>query len=288
MGYYCFGASKYYIHGVKRILLILHWMNFDTALGAAITSLFIAKYIGSVVPVVATSALFVSVLAIYNFDHLLDAKKIVGIALSARHRFYQRNLKVLSVYQMAILLILLVNCWFLPAIIAKAGIILAVIALIYFLLLFIVLPNRFVFKEVMIAAVFVSGLFLASIVVSSLHTISLPMFLLWLQVFLLALINTLIISWFDYEYDLKEGHTSLAQILGKNNVRQISFILLTILLLIIVFSLLNGDLWQDQAIIACMGMVLMFCLVLSKKVHANEVFRLLVEAIFLIPILRFL
>ena len=66
---------------MRDILLVLHRTNFDTAIGAVITSLFIANIIGSEVPDVVTVALLLVVLAIYNFDHLLDAKKIQGIAI---------------------------------------------------------------------------------------------------------------------------------------------------------------------------------------------------------------
>ena len=78
-------------------------MNFDTALGAVITSLFIANYIGSVIPEIALFALFLTVLVIYNFDHLLDAKRVTRKASSARHSFYQQNLKALAIYQLFLL-----------------------------------------------------------------------------------------------------------------------------------------------------------------------------------------
>ena len=70
------------LNWVKHISLKLHWMNFDTAFGAAITSLFIANGIGSNVPEIATIALVLAVMAIYNFDHLIDAKRITGLAIS--------------------------------------------------------------------------------------------------------------------------------------------------------------------------------------------------------------
>ena len=263
-------------------------MNFDTALGAAVTSLFIAKYIGSVIPGTATSALILAVLAIYNFDHLLDAKQIEGNAISGRHLFYQQNFKALSVFQLILLIALLPVSWFVPAIIVKAGIILAIVALIYFLLLFIVLPNRFAFKEIIIAGVFVCGVFLAPIATSSSQTISLDIIFLSLQIFLLALANTFIFSWFDYEHDLKEAHTSLAQILGKKIIYQLSFVVLGSLAIIIALRMINDANWPDQLIIASMGMVLLLTLILKGRIHRRELYRIAGEAIFLIPIVGLL
>ncbi|RLD23283.1 MAG: hypothetical protein DRI71_05715 [Bacteroidetes bacterium] len=261
-------------------------MNFDTAIGAAITSLFIANIIDSVIPPVATIALLIAVLAIYNFDHLLDAKKISGIAISGRHRFYQQNFARLSIYQLILLLFLLVISWFLPANIARAGIMLSVVTLIYFLLLFIILPQRFALKELMIAMVFASGIFLSPVSFNPSQTFSIPIILLWVEIFLLALANTLILSWFDYMDDKKEGQTSLAQIIGDRAVRTIGFITLAVLLLIIILSLAIDSFWADQLVILIMGLVLFVSLIIGKKIELQDGLRVAGETIFLIPLLR--
>jgi 4-hydroxybenzoate polyprenyltransferase len=259
-------------------------MNFDTAFGAAITSLFIANIIGSEIPHVATAGLIVAILAIYNFDHLLDAKKINGVAIAGRHRFYQRNITHLAIYQLFLLIALLVISWFVPTTIAKAGIILAVITLIYFLLLFIILPHRFVFKELMIAAVFSCGLFLGPISLMSTPVITFYTIMLWLEIFLLALANTLIFSWFDYENDMNEGHSSLAQIVGSKTIRILSFLVLTILAITIIISMFHDTLWSGQLIIFMMGLVLLVSLMRGKKNKEDERLRIVGEAIFLIPL----
>ena len=261
-------------------------MNFDTAIGAAVSSLFIAKIIGTAVPQMAIAALILAVLAIYNFDHLLDAKKIQAKAISARHRFYQKNFTQLAIYQLVLLTSLLVISWFLPVAIIKSGIILAVITLIYFLLHFIILPQRFLFKEFMIAAVFTCGLFLGPLSVKSMQFISFEIILLWVEIFLLAVANTLIFSWFDYENDRKERHSSLAQIVGASKILNLSFSVLIAMLFIILFSLANDALWVDQIIILIMGLILFGSLLLGKHVKQNETLRIAGEAIFLIPLVR--
>lgn len=261
-------------------------MNFDTAIGAAITSLFVANIIGSDVPQIATLALVLAVLAIYNFDHLLDAKKISGQAISARHRFYQQNFTQLAIYQLILLIALLVISWFIPAIIAKAGIILAVITLIYFLLLFIVLPQRFVFKEPMIAIVFACGLFIGPLSVRTTAVFSVEIILLWLEIFLLAIANTLILSWFDYENDLQEGQSSLAQIIGARQIQNLIYLVLGLLLVFIFLSLAIEFFWYDQIIILIMGLVLFVSLLLGSQFKQNEGLRIAGEAIFFIPLIR--
>ena len=108
---------------MKRIFLILHWLNYDTAFGAVVTSLFITQNLGSNVPDIAFLALFIAVLAIYNFDHLLDAQRIRGVAQSGRHRYYQEHFKTLSIYQLALLILLIFVSWYVPENIARAGIV---------------------------------------------------------------------------------------------------------------------------------------------------------------------
>jgi 4-hydroxybenzoate polyprenyltransferase len=269
---------------VKRIFLILHWLNYDTAFGAVVTSLFITQNLGSNVPDIAFLALFIAVLAIYNFDHLLDAQRIRGVAQSGRHRYYQEHFKTLSIYQLALLILLIFVSWYVPENIARAGIVLAVISLIYFLLLFIILPKKFFIKEVLISIVFVSGLVLAPAVTGPYLPLASD-YLLWGEIFLLALTNTFILAWFDYDIDAKEGHVSIAQLLGKKSIYRISYLLLGVLGLLIVISLILFSDLKSQVIVSAMSIPLLASLGLSRQFRKNEFYRIASDAIFIIPII---
>jgi hypothetical protein len=276
------------LNRAKHILLILHWMNFDTAFGAAITSIFIASNIGSVVPQIVNIALILAVLSIYNFDHLLDARKISGTAKSRRHRFYQQFFTQLAAYQLLLLLSLLVVSWYLPTVIAKVGIIIAVITLIYFLLLFLILPNQFILKELMIAAVFSCALFLGPLSSNMAAATSMVVIILWLEIFLLATANTFIFAWFDYENDKYEGHSSLAQIVGSKRIQTLSYWVLGLLGILISVNLGYGASWSGQLVVLGMGLVLLVSLRMGKDVSPAENLRVVGEAIFLIPLLAIL
>ena len=110
--------------------------------------------------------------------------------------------------------------------------------------------------------------------------------MLWLEIFLLALANTLIFSWFDYENDMKEAHLSLAQIIGSGKIQIISFLVLSLLGIIIIISLYINTLWVDQLIILIMGLVLFVILIIGKQNKRGDGLRIAGEAIFLIPLLR--
>jgi len=262
-------------------------LNFDTALGAVITSLFIAQNLGVTVPVVAFLALFFAVLSIYNFDHLLDAQRIREQAQSGRHRYYQRNFKTLSIYQLSLLILLLFCSWHMPGDIARAGIVLAVISLIYFLLLFIILPKNFFFKEVFISIVYVSGLVLAPVVTSS-HLPQVADYLLWVEIFLLALANTFILAWFDYDIDAREGHVSIAQLIGEKLIYRMSFIFLAVVGLLIIFSGVISPGFESQFIIIAMVIPLLSSLLFNSFFRKNETYRIVSDAIFIIPIISFI
>jgi len=272
---------------VKRIFVLLHWLNIDIAIGAVITSLFISNNLEIDIPHIPLIALCLSVLSIYNFDHLMDANRIVETAQSGRHRFYQANFKYLAIYQLVLLLLLLIAGWFVPANVLQAGSILALISLIYFFLLFIILPNRFALKEVIIGAVYACGIFLIPWVSSS-FTFSWVILVMWGQIFLLALLNILIFSWYDYELDTKEKHSSLAILLGKRKIHYLNFALLGFLGLSIITLLNRGIEMHMQLIILGMGALLLLCMVFSDKLKNNDLFRVVGDAIFLIPLIDLL
>lgn len=263
---------------------ILHWLNFDTALGASITSQFVASYLRVHAPIIATFTLFLAVQAIYNFDHLLDARAIRGAAISSRHRFYQKHFKVLSIYQLVLMFCILCLVYYLPESIIRAGIVLGLITLIYFILLFIVFAKKFILKEVFISMVFSSALFLAPVYTDG-AALRGNLFILWCEITLLALANTLILSWYEYEADSLEGHSSLTVSLGKSTVHVLISTILTLLVGMTIFMIITGDLWQYQLIIALMTSVLAFALLGRKVLFQNERYRIIVDTIFFLPII---
>ena len=200
------------------------------------------------------------------------------------HRYYQRNFKILSIYQLSLLILLLFSSWQVPENIARAGIVLAVISLIYFLLLFIILPKNFFFKEVFISIVYVSGLILAPVVTSS-HLPQVADYLLWAEIFLLALANTFILAWFDFDIDAKEGHVSIAQLIGEKSIYQLSFIFLGVVGLLIIFYAVFSPGFESQFIIIAMAIPILFSLLFSSFFRKNETYRVVSDAIFIIPLI---
>ena len=253
---------------MNRLLRTLHWINIDTAAGAVVTSLFVAQCMGSTIPWVASLTLFLAVLAIYNFDHLMDARRVTTTARSARLRFYQQNLKALSIYQLILMVGLITIIWYLPVDILRAGLVLALVTGIYFILLFFVFPNKFLLKEIMIATVYTLALFLAPVYTNPSPGPDNYWLILLLEILLLAIANTLIFAWYDCEIDVREGHTSLAGNLA--------------------FKLHFSPPVLQQVIILLMALTLSLCLVASRSLRKNERYRIVGDAVFFLPIISLL
>ena len=268
---------------MKSVLIKLHWLNLDTALGAAITSLFVADYLQVKIPVVASATLLIAVLAIYNFDHLMDARRLTSISQSARHRFYQLNQKPLSVYQLILMLGLITIIWYLPEDILRAGLVLALVTGIYFILLFFIFPGRFLIKEIMIAIVYSLALFLAPLYSGQVNVEQNIWQIMWLEIFLLAVANTLIFSWYDYDIDLQEGHDSLAGALGQTMIYRTIIILLIALVLLSGYQLVTNDSTMHQLTIMSMTFILFYSILARTSMKKNDRYRIIGDAVFLIP-----
>lgn len=273
---------------MKSIFKVIFWLNLDTAAGTAITSLFVAKYLDVEFQWTSVLALAVTILVIYNFDHIIDVMRVESNKLSNRYRFYKDNLKGIIIYEFILILILLSLAFFMPGDIIVRGAVLGFFTILYFLFLFLILPKRFVFKEIIIALVFTLGVFLVPMTALEDTIINQRTLLLGLQIFLLALVNTFIFAWYEYESDQQYGHSSLAITLGKKTVQILSVISLIIFLISLFISFTLGVFWVYIVTLEIMGAILFLSLIYRKYLVKNGLYRIVVESIFLIPLFSLL
>ena len=118
-----------------KLLYKAHLLNIDTAIGAVVSSNFIAKILGFTLPWTINASLFISVLIIYNFDHLSDAHKITGQAQTVRHQFYKDYNLTLKLLQIVLMLTGVWLIYLLPVEIIKGGAIVVLTIVLYFILL---------------------------------------------------------------------------------------------------------------------------------------------------------
>lgn len=256
-------------------------LSLDISIGAVILSTAMAKYYSVSLTWPVQLSLFIAVWLIYTFDHLMDEERALQDQLSFRHFIHRRNRKLI-VYASIIAILIGSGCVFLlPTPVIMWGVIAAAFIVIYFLL---VRFTAFWIKEVFVALGYTAGVFLAPLSLLS----QLPDGgELWLVpgVFLIALINLLLFSLYDYEVDQQNGFHSLAIRLGAGRTKMLIGVLLagTMLLLGGLVAAHSDDLmfW----ILLFMAGLLGALYIRPALFHHSDKYRIVGDGIFFLPLI---
>jgi 4-hydroxybenzoate polyprenyltransferase len=254
----------------------LNLLSIDVALGAVCSAMFFASVLKVVILPYAYLALAFTVWIVYTMDHLLDAIKIKGPASTSRHRFHQ---KYFGNIVLALIMAIITDgilIMFIREPVLMGGLILAGLVTLY-----LILHSYLRFcKELLIGILYTSGVLLPSVAVISIYAEGFPWILI-LQFFLTALTNILLFTYLDYHNDMKDGSTSLSTIIGKNNMRRI-----LIGLFVLVFGLsFFGIPAKGSFLIAIMDCILLLLFLFPGRINKGELFRMIGDAIFFIPVL---
>lgn len=263
---------------------LLNILSIDVAFGAVCCAAWFADLFEVDLRPYALVSLGLTVWIIYTADHLLDARKVIGTASTDRHRFHQKNFKILvAMLAIAIALDLLV-VGFVREEVFKSGIVLASAMLIYLLAQHYLLY----FKEFVIAILFSCGVLLPAWSLSF-TPVDEGLTLIIGQFALTALLNLLLFSWFDQRNDAKDNRESFVTRVGENATRKIIILLFVLNAVLMVITLLYfKELFYQELIILLMDSVLAIVFVQRERFKVNDRFRLMGDCIFLFPVLYFL
>lgn len=276
---------------LRKNLHIAQILSLDVVLGAVISSMFVASFMGVKVPPSHLSAMAIAVWLIYTADHLSDAKTVSHPASTVRHRFHQKYFQPIAFGGVFVAVLGLYNITFLPFTLVLWGALISLLVSLYFILIRL-LPKRVLFhKELMIALLYVAGIFLAP-----LHQlqfiIQTPELLLMAQYFLLALTNVLLISWYEYDTDLADGHQSFVITVGlTTGIRSIHFCMAIfyITMLTVFFALPDfQEALPYQFVLLLMGISLHMIAVKQEFFAADERYRWAADAVFCYPVIYLL
>lgn len=263
---------------------LLNILSIDVALGAVCCAAWFASLFEVSLRPYALVSLGLTVWIIYTVDHLLDARKVIGIASTDRHRFHQKNVKVLlTILAGAIALDLLV-VFFIRKEVFNSGIVLSGVMVIYFLL------QHYLrhFKEFVIAILFSCGVLLPAWSLSN-RVVDFEAILIISQFVLTALLNLLLFSWFDYKNDIKDSRASFVTLIGEKTSRQIIVFLFVLnAALVLTTFLYSSDIIFQELIMLSMNFVLAIVFIQRKRFEVDDRFRLVGDCIFLFPVLSFL
>ena len=251
-------------------------LSLDVVAGSVICSLFFARLLSATVSVYTLSALGLTVWIVYTLDHLRDAL-IIPIPSTDRHRFHQKYFKWIFITMVVMILFDFVVIWFVPSKVLAYGLILWMVVLLYLIL------QRYLkfLKELFVACLYTAGVLLPSL--TSVNAGLTPIdFLLIGKFFLTALMNLLLFSLFDYTQDRKQQQHSFVTWFGPSSTRRS-------ILIFGLFNILSGlRLWsfdQNVALIfVAMNSMLLAILFLRKRLVSNNLYRMLGDAVFFIPL----
>lgn len=267
----------FFMHRLRSFYGLINILSIDIAVGALCCALFFSSILEVQIRIYGLIALALTVWIIYTADHLRDAKVIGANAASSRHRFHYKYRK------------LLLTCLLL-AVVVDAVVILRMrtqvfyfgIYLFLLVILYLTMQRHLkILKELFIAVLYTCGILLPSISVTSVE-LHLTHYLLFLQLTIVAWVNLLMFSWFDYEQDVREAQHSFVTAIGKKTTS--SWLIATSGLQFVIFGL---QLWLNVFETSASVLVLMNIALLSVfkayREQDKEVFRWIGDAVFFIP-----
>lgn len=273
------------IVAISRIYRFMRILSLDVALGSVVLSNSVAYAFRIELPASISVALFIAVWLIYTFDHLMDAGRLPERASMPRHQFHQNYRKIIIVMMLVTFGIGAFNLLFVPMITLIFGFLVLLIVLIYFVLSW--KMKIFMIKELFIASVYTSGVFLGP---ASLGITNLTVLLhLVFQVFVLALLNLLVFSYYEMSKDKQDGQYSWAIRFGQQATRVHMNIVFVILALLQIISLifLSAHFARFQSLFLVMSAVLFLIFRREIFFSKHERYRSLGDLIFFLPGLIF-
>lgn len=255
-------------------------LSLDVTAGALFSALFFAKILSVCIGFIELSALGLTVWIIYTTDHLADARKILAQASTRRHRYHQEYFTSLTKLLVFAIMLDVSTLFFMRVKILQWGIILAGGVFVYL----ITQQALKFFKELFISVLFTCGILLPSLTITG-FVLNTLQYLLIVQFAALALINLLLFSWFDRELDQQNRQHSFVTIVGDRTTRIVIWFLICIQILLTSMQLYFGHYNGPAILLGSMGLALSVIFILRKSLEEQDYYRILGDAVFMIPIL---
>jgi len=253
-------------------------LNLDVAAGAVISALFFSKQFLVSPHAPDVIVLGLTVWIIYTVDRLLDIRNLTGTAASERHKFHQHNQRLLWTLLLCIGLIVIFLIFYLSVAVLCNGIYLSGAVLLYILL-----QKYLKAKEIVVAMLYTAGVLLPT---WSMILVVIPLegYLLIAQLFIVALSNLLLFSWFEYETDQQDGHSSIAIRWGKKTTANFLLLLSAVNLFITLYLATQNPYFIPTILFLLMTLVLIVIFKFHSYFNLNSRYRLLGDAVFFIPL----
>lgn len=268
-------------------------LSLDITIGSLAVGLFAVQLFDVTADPVWWIILPLAVWTVYTADHLADGFRQKENSSIYRHDFHYRHRKILVPLTALTGTIAVVLAFvFLEPAVIRGGMILSTMILLYLLILLLSgkKNNLYFHKELFIAFAYTAGIFLAPVVWYG-HTPGFSKILPVFIIFLLAWVETVMVSFFDFENDLADGNTSFAIWYGKQKTRKILIVVMTIIAVAIFISVLFiKDLKSIYALTIELLMLTVLFPIISRpgNFQKNNLYRWIGESVFWLPALLIL
>jgi 4-hydroxybenzoate polyprenyltransferase len=269
----------------SRTLKLFQLLSIDIVLGALAVGAFAIHLLGVSAQPAWWFVLPTAVWVIYTSDHLIDSFSKKNQATIDRHLFHFQNRKILSILVLIIgFSSATLSFLYLDKQIVMGGAALSVLVLLYFLAIpFLKKKFKFIFqKELLIAFVYTAGIFLAPLVWYG-EIPGFTVIFLICNLFFLAFVETIMNSFFDFELDMNDRHTSFTTHFGKRKTEAIVFFILFILFFIssiLFFIQIESTLFTALFLEIIMIFLLMTIMIFKNYFQKNSRYRWIGEGIF--------
>lgn len=251
----------------------------DVVLGAIFLLAYVSSSYKITLPFSVYWALGSAIWLIYTVDHLMDSRKGTG-ELSERHAFHRRYFSELIMVAGVVQALAIFNLYFLPVPIIREGALLGAICVFYLLLIWVF--KSFWVKELVVATVYATAIFLPAYAMDKLSVIDiLPI----LQLSIIALLNLCLFSYIDLEEDQRNGFGSIVTRCGNRSSLLISGLFtLALLLNIVCFMFFSGDM-HLQWLYLLMTITLLIIWINLDYFRINDRYRIVGDGIFFLTII---
>ena len=265
---------------MTRLYKIFTWLSLDITVGAIVFMNFLSQEFETLAHWSESAALGISVWLIYTIDHLLDVRAASSL-VSDRRKFHQRYFNTLVIVCGVLVCLGIWVISFLQREIVIYGAIIALIAAGYLVLAH--FQRGPLFKEVQIAIGYAIGVSLIPFV--RIEILEAWKWLVLALLFLTALTNIVLFSWYEIEEDRKEGFKSIVLYLGGGRVT---------IFLWLLFGLCSGGVFGLVVLEASNWLVIFFLLStlinlliwrLPKIFGLNNSYRVIGDGVFLLPLI---
>lgn len=255
-------------------------LSLDVSAGAVLCALFFAKIFSVSIAFFELCTLGLTVWVIYTMDHLGDALKIPSQASTKRHRFHQEHFSTMVKLLLLAIVLDTVTLFFVRTQILEWGIVLAIGVFVYLT----TQQSLKFFKEIFISVLFTGGVLLPSMSITG-FSLETTQYVLIVQFAIVALINLLLFSWFDRDLDEQDRLHSFVTIVGERRARITIWLLILVELLLTLVQLYWGEYNSEAALLGTMGLMLAAIFFFRKSFEKHDYYRLLGDAVFVLPIL---